>query len=203
MEENKNNMPENKGQGNNGGFLDELRDLAEKLKALKPILTSKTFIISATAVVAAVGIAIGVGVAAGSNNNDGNDYIYNYEANKFTFTIPETTEPSSVECDYGTIPGYYSNSVTYPFVVFKTDILWLPKRKKIPAHPRHRPKTNPRSPATKRPATSSPARTKTAGATPPATPPATTVAMTPAMTIPAKMNPLSTMTTKTALRVGG
>ena len=54
-------------------------------------------------------------------NGDGKDYIYNADTNKFTFTVPEKVTPTDVECDYGTIAGRYSNPVTYPFVVFKTD----------------------------------------------------------------------------------
>ena len=53
--------------------------------------------------------------------NDGRDYIYNADANQFTFTIPETVEPTDVVCEYGVIEARYSNPITYPFVVFKTD----------------------------------------------------------------------------------
>ena len=52
---------------------------------------------------------------------NGEDYLYDQNDNKFSFTIPATTETVAVECEYGTIPGYYSNKVTYPFVVFKSD----------------------------------------------------------------------------------
>ena len=47
------------------------------------------------------------------------DVIYNAGVNQFNFTIPEIVTLTDAECKYGTIPAYYSNEVTYPFVTFR------------------------------------------------------------------------------------
>ncbi len=63
-----------------------------------------------------------------AENKDSNaaDVIYNASVNQFEFSIPDTVAPSSAEVTINGVGGYiveakYSNPITYPFVVFKSD----------------------------------------------------------------------------------